>query len=220
MSKGQKVLTREEKVATLNMDKFKALTKDLMDAYDKGRFRIILSGSRISGSMPNSLQQLIRKKHEVDAEFFNSIVEGLLFCMHYILGEEDRDIVKNLQKKKSEHVVGMKEKIAFVKEIVEKHPRIKESFLVHTYCLSSVLDDVDWETDLKFNTSEFGVNEPFEPFALGKIKIAVVKEASSPKKSEFDSIEFDVSLEDVKYLRESLEKLEASLNALKGKKLT
>lgn len=219
MSKGQEVLTGNEKIAALNMEKFKALTEDLIDAYDKGRFRFILSGSRISGSMPNSLQQMIRKKHEVDSAFLNSTVEGLLFCMHYVLGGEDEEIIRNLQKKKSEHVAALKEKIAFAKEILEKHPEIKESFFVHSYCLSNVLDDLDWETDLKFNTSERS-DEPFGPFALGKIKITVVKDAPSAKKSEYNSIEFDVSIEDVKHLRKSLEELEASMNALKGKKLT
>lgn len=219
LSKEAKRITRNEKIANLNFETFKLLSEDLIDAYDKGYLRIVLAGPRISAYLPSDIEKMLMEKHRIDEETFRSMIMGLLFCLHYVLRNEESEVLELLKRKNEKLVKKMEEKIVFTKNLLVKHPEIEQSFYTYTSSISNIFEDLEWEVSLKFARS-LPLEKSFPPFPVAKVRLTLRKAMLAPRETKSKCVEFDISLKDIDNMIKSLKELKEALISLQTKKIT
>ena len=216
-------LERLLKFTNLDLAMFKSLVHSFSELYANGVVRVYLSGPRVSMDIPEPNIRLLMKKFNVDRMKLRDYGEAFAFCVHYNVRKEDTELCEFLKENKDvETAEKLREKMDFVKRLLEKHPNLRQGYLSYTFSKLYNFLDVEWEADFKVfhSPSEFlRTEETPLVFPSSRLRFILSSPAIVPVEPETKSVEFEISNKDLDFLIRSLQEAREAMRNLEKKEL-
>lgn len=210
-------------IANADLALFKSLAHTLLELYDNRIIRLVFAGAWTGAQISRKNIKLLMEKFNLDETKLSNLIESFVFGAHFVIRKEDDDMCEWLKENKDAKTADkLREKLDAVSEVVNKHPLLRQGYLVYTFSKLYHFDDMEWEADLKVFQSPSPFLETEETplvFPSARLRIILRAPAISPVEPRSKSFEFEISAKDLDFLIRSLQDMGEALRNLKAKKL-
>jgi len=222
-SRSKDELKEDIDLALYDFNIFKSVALDLVRLYESGRARMTFVGPSFIIRTGDNEVNIMAEKKSVTPEVIRQTLSHIGMTMHFAIRKESKELCDRLKKAGENGAArGLLKKVNFIEGVLSKHPTIRSNFYAYSIGAMPFFDDINWVAGVRvFHAGSRFVEEDTPNVPTGSVRITVFElTGGRPHLAEHRTLEFDITLNDLRVLTRSLEDLRKALTNLETVRIT